>query len=79
MTWRYSPDLGKSAFIRPILGAMQMVDVHIPTTDGRHLVLSRYTQPDQDQKLLLQEMKLALPELLYLRLFHRQFPELSRV
>jgi len=42
--------------------AMQMVDVHVPTTDGRHLVLSRYTQPDQDQKLLLQEMKLALPE-----------------
>src|SRR6478752_7506120 len=25
---------------------MQMVDVHVPTTDGRELVLSRYTQPE---------------------------------
>jgi len=42
--------------------AMQMVDVHVPAIDGRQLVLSRYTQPDQDQRLLLQEMKLVLPE-----------------
>ena len=44
------------------LAAMQMVDVHLPTTDGRHLVLPRYTQPDRDQKLLLQQLKLRLPE-----------------
>ena len=25
---------------------MQMVDAHLPTTDGRHLLLQRYTQPD---------------------------------
>ena len=42
--------------------AMQMVDVHLPTTDGRHLVLPRYTQPDPDQRLLLSRMKLALPK-----------------
>ncbi len=42
--------------------AMQMVDVHLPTTDGRCLVLSRYTQPDKDQKILLQQMKMHLPE-----------------
>ena len=41
--------------------AMQMVDVHLPTTDGRQLVLSRYTEPDNDQQLLLQRMKLQLP------------------
>ena len=40
---------------------MQMVDVHLPTTDGRQLVLSRYTEPDNDQQLLLQRMKLELP------------------
>lgn len=40
---------------------MQMVDVHLPTTDGRHLVLSRYTQPDKDQQILLQRLKLELP------------------
>ena len=35
--------------------AMQMVDVHLPTTDERHLVLPRYTQPDPDQRLLLSQ------------------------
>lgn len=44
------------------LATMQMVDVHLPTTDGRHLVLPRYTQPDRDQTLLLQQLKLRLPE-----------------
>ena len=33
--------------------ALQMVDVHLPTTDGRYLVLPRYTQPDKDQQILL--------------------------
>lgn len=42
--------------------AMQMVDVHLPTTDGRSLVLPRYTQPDPDQRLLLSQMKLTLPK-----------------
>ena len=40
---------------------MQMVDVHLPTTDGRRLVLPRYTQPDPDHQLLLQQLKLSLP------------------
>jgi transposase len=44
------------------IGAMQMVDVHLPTTDGRTLVLSRYTQPQPEQALLLQQLKLTLPE-----------------
>ena len=43
------------------LKAMQMVDVHLPTTDGRHIVLPRYTQPENDQKILLQQLKLTLP------------------
>jgi hypothetical protein len=42
-------------------GSMQMIDVHLPTTDGRELMMSRYTQPDRDQKLLLQHLKLELP------------------
>ena len=41
--------------------AMQMLDVHLPTTDGRHIVLPRYTQPEKEQQLLLQQMKLRLP------------------
>lgn len=42
--------------------AMQMVDVHLPTTDGRTLVLSRYTEPEKDQQLLLQQLRVQLPE-----------------
>jgi hypothetical protein len=42
--------------------ALQMVDVHLPTTDGRTLILSRYTEPEKDQQLLLQQLRLQLPE-----------------
>jgi hypothetical protein len=41
--------------------AMQMLDVHFPTTDGRTLVFTRYTQPEKDQQLLLHQLKLSLP------------------
>jgi hypothetical protein len=41
--------------------AVQMVDVHIPTTDGRELWLTRYTQPEPDLKLLLERLQLTLP------------------
>ena len=43
------------------LAAMQMLDVHFPTTDGRTLILTRYTELDADQKLLVSQLKLALP------------------
>src|ERR1022692_4819835 len=41
--------------------AVQMIDVHIPTTDGRELTLTRYTQPEDDLKLLLERLKFTLP------------------
>jgi len=41
--------------------AMQMIDVHVPTTDGRELLLTRYTQPDPELRLLLDKLKLELP------------------
>ena len=41
--------------------AVQMLDVHIPTTDGRELVLTRYTQPEPELTLLLQKLALDLP------------------
>ncbi len=43
------------------MAAMQMVDVHLPTTDGRTIVLSRYTEPEADQAILLQQLKISLP------------------
>ena len=42
--------------------AMQMVDVHLPTTDGRYLILPRHTHPDRDLKLLLAQLNLTLPK-----------------
>jgi hypothetical protein len=41
--------------------AMQMIDVHVPTTDGRELLLTRYTQPEPELHLLLDKLKLELP------------------
>ena len=41
--------------------AIQMLDVHFPTTDGRTLILSRYTQPQVDQKILIERLGLVLP------------------
>ena len=41
--------------------AMQMIDLHLPTTDGRELLLTRYTQPEPEINLLLKKLKLDLP------------------
>ena len=38
-----------------------MVDVKIPTTDGRELLLTRYTQPEPELELLLERLHLTLP------------------
>ncbi|MBV8096233.1 MAG: IS1634 family transposase, partial [Acetobacteraceae bacterium] len=43
------------------MAALQMVDVHLPTTDGQTIILSRYTEPEADQAILLQPLKLRLP------------------
>jgi transposase len=42
--------------------AIQMIDVHLPTSDGRAVVFSRYTLPETDLKMLLSRLKLELPE-----------------
>ena len=41
--------------------AVQMIDVHIPTTDGRELLLTRTTQPEPELMLLLDRLRLELP------------------
>jgi hypothetical protein len=41
--------------------AIQMLDVRFPTTDGRTLILSRYTELTADQNLLARHLKLDLP------------------
>jgi transposase len=41
--------------------AVQMVDVHLPTTDGREVILTRYTQPERELQVLLRQLNLTLP------------------
>ena len=43
------------------LATLQMLDVWLPTTDGRNLVMPRYTQPEPDQSILLHHLNLSLP------------------
>jgi len=43
------------------LAAMQLLDVHFPTTDGRELIFTRYTEPENDQQLLLAKLGWTLP------------------
>ena len=41
--------------------AMQMIDLHIPITDGRELLLTRYTEPEPELALLIDKLKFVLP------------------
>jgi hypothetical protein len=41
--------------------AVQMIDVHLPTTDGREVILTRYTQPEPELQMLLRQLRLSLP------------------
>ena len=43
------------------LATIQMLDVCLPTTDGRWLIMPRYTQPEPEQMLLLHQLHLSLP------------------
>ena len=41
--------------------AVQMIDIHIPTTDGREILLTRHTHPEPELQLLIAQLKLTLP------------------
>jgi transposase len=55
-----APGLTPRAVIEK-LASIQMIDVELPTTDGRTILLSRHTEPESDHLLLLQRLKLELP------------------
>jgi hypothetical protein len=44
------------------LAAIQKLDVHLPTTDGREVILTGYTQAEPEHRLILEKLKLTLPE-----------------
>jgi transposase len=56
----HAPGLTPTAVLEK-LGTIQMIDVWIPTRDGRWLILPRYTQPAKDLQLLLEQIQLTLP------------------
>jgi transposase len=56
----HAPGLTPTAVLDK-LGTIQMIDVWIPTRDGRSLILPRYTQPAKDLQALLQQLQLSLP------------------
>jgi transposase len=43
------------------LASIQMLEVCLPTSDGRWLIMPRYTEPEPEQKMLLEKLKLNLP------------------
>jgi hypothetical protein len=43
------------------LATLQLLDVRVPTTDGRELLLVRRTEPERDAVLLLAQLNLQLP------------------
>jgi transposase len=58
---RQAPGLTPRAVLEKLAG-IQMLDVSFPTTDGRRLVMPRYTEPDPEQALLLHQLNLVLPQ-----------------
>ena len=60
------------------LVSIQMIDVYLPTTDAKDLLLRRYTQPDKDQLLLLSRLNLNLPDQPRPQLLDRR-PEMGKL
>jgi transposase len=57
-------DLASGLTPRSVLekfSTVQMVDVHLPTTDGRNVIMSRYTQPEPELQILLKQLRLSFP------------------
>jgi hypothetical protein len=48
--------------VLPLLSALQSADIVLPTTDGREIRLGRITEPTTEQKSVLRQCGLSLPE-----------------
>jgi len=57
----HAPGLTPRAVLEK-LATIQMLDVSFPTTDGRQLLMPRFTEPDAEQALLLHQLRLVLPQ-----------------
>jgi hypothetical protein len=57
----HAPGLSPRAVLEK-LHTIRMVDVCLPTTDGRWLIMPRHTEPEPDQEALLSKLGLTLPQ-----------------
>ena len=57
----HAPGLTPRAVLEK-LATIQLIDVHVPVVDSRHLAMRRYTQPDKTQAMLLEKLGLRLPD-----------------
>src|SRR5438270_7504935 len=57
----HAPGLTPRAVLEK-LASIQTLDVWLPTTDGRYLVMPRYTEPEADLALLLHQLRIMLPK-----------------
>jgi transposase len=55
-----APGLSPKAVLEQ-LASIQMLEVCLPTSDGRWLIMPRYTEPEAEQKMLLEKLNLRLP------------------
>jgi transposase len=55
-----APGLSPRAALQSLF-SIQMLEVQVPTRDGRMLVMPRYTEPEAQQKMILEALKLTLP------------------
>ena len=57
----FAPGLMPRAVLEKF-SVVQMIDVHLPTTDGRTVIMSRYTRPEPELQILLQQLQLSFPK-----------------
>ena len=73
----HAPGLTPRAVLETLSGIL-MLDVHLPLADGRELVLPRYTQPEPEQRLVLEKLGWELPTQPPPRIRRPQVPESSK-
>jgi len=54
------------------LGSIMMIDVRIPTADGRMLEMRRYSQPELEHQIILDKLKMNLPKQPPPKIYSRQ-------
>jgi hypothetical protein len=69
----YAPASRRARYLDKLSG-IQMIDVKLPTTDGRLLVMPRYTQPEPEHQMLLEHLHLELPPQPPPRIYAAQLP-----